>query len=74
MLFFPKLSVMSMDYFYYKGKKHLMKWKVFLSGIQSAVKKLGNFDGENLIAEGTRQVPGLWKAGLSNLCNDLTFA
>lgn len=51
-----------------------MKWKLFLSGIQSAVKKLGNFHGENLITEGTGQVPGLWKAGLSNLCNDLTFA
>lgn len=36
-----------------------MKWKLFLSGIQSAVKKLGNFHGENLITEGTGQVPGL---------------
>lgn len=44
---------MSMDYFYYKGEKNLMKLKNVLRSIQSAVNKLGNFHGENLIIKGT---------------------
>lgn len=52
MLFFPKLSIMSMDYFYDKGKKILMKWKNVLGSTQSAINKLGNFHGENLTIKG----------------------